>query len=523
MCIFNRTVCDVNCQFYNTFSKYTICRSFFLQNNYSVTSCDRTLILLANIINDSLMQGANGNLIKQAYLLIYHGISQQVVDVLGYKLYLNICKNTVLASIAIGIPDINMVNTVMFLFDYVLYVKKNKMKDYEYMNYYNIYNLLSYQLLHIQTKNYQEVLDRFTLLKSSDFFDKRLWDKLVAQTTASQYLLGKTKKDTKSMIKSRDTIYEVYNDLDTNSLSSLHYFVIAKLIEHHTETQKYVEVEDAVKAIDKYRAMSLNAKPSSLEEAINKVIFHRDIYRALKMMGDQGCTQHLRIAEELALEYNITDQINKIKSIKAEWEKTILSNNREIEILIKKEGNKSAFNNHKCDISKPYFFISYSHMDLDMVKLDIVKFYYEYNYWIDFENMDGGRCSTQRDWTDKVLCVLSNEMCKGVVVYCSPNSIRRSIGTLREAEWLEQNRSKELYVFLCGFTEPFTPMEAAKYLEKIDFEDTTLSLRIKTSFEYIMQATQSLEKYSYYFWNKNGSHLNNSDFVNWLTRINILF
>lgn len=519
MCIFNRSVCDVNCEFYNTYSKYTVCRSNFLQNNFSVVACDKILIKLTNTINDNLMQGANGNLIKQAYLLIKHGISHKVVDILGYNLYLDLCKNAVLASIAIGMPDINMVNWLMFFFQNVLEFEQNKMKDYEYMNYYNLYNLLFFQVLHLQTKNYQEVLDKFRLLKISDSVDHNLWDRLVAQTTASQYLLGKTKKDTISMIKSRDTIYRIYKDLDTNSLTSLHYFVIAKLIEHHTETQKYVEVEEAVKTTDKYRGMSLNAKPSSLEEAINKVIFHRDVYRALKMMGDQGCAQHLQIAEELAIEYNITDQINKIKSIKSEWEKTILPNNREIEFLIKKESNNS-FDNHKCDISEPFFFISYSHKDSDIVKLDIARFYYKYNYWIDFENLDGGRCSNQKDWTDKVLCVLSNKMCKGVVVYCSPNSIRQSIGTLREAEWLEQNRSKELYVFLCGFTEPFTPKEAAKYLEEIDFENTTLCLRIKKSFEYIMQATQSLEKYSYYFWDKSGSHLNNSDFVNWLTKIN---
>lgn len=521
MCIFNKKACDVNCQFYNYYNKYTICRLFFFQNSDLVASCDKTLILLANTINDSLMQGVNGNLIKQANLLIYYGTLYPVVDILGYKLYLDLCKNTVLASIAIGIPDTNIVYWVMFRFYEVLCVKQGKMKDYEYMNYCNTYNLLSFQILHIQTKDYQRVLDTFQTIKTGDFFDSKLWDRLVAQTTASQYLLGKSKKDTSSMKKSRDTIYEVYNNLDTNSLSSLHYFVIAKLIEHHTETQKYVEVEDAIKAIDKYRAMSLNVRPSSLEEATNKIIFHRDVYRALKMMGDKGYRQHLQIAEELALEYNITDQINKIKSIKAEWEKAILSNNKEMEILIKEQGNKSAFNNHKCDISKPYFFISYSRKDIDMVKLDIAKFYYGYNYWIDFENMDGGRCLTQKDWTDKVLSVLSNEMCKGVVVYCSPNSIRQSIGTLREAEWLEQNRSKELYVFLCGFTEPFTPVEAAKYLEEIDLGDNTLNLRIKTSFEYIMQATQSLEKYSYYFWDKNGTHLDNSDFVNWLTKINI--
>lgn len=523
MCIFKKAVCDSKCQFYNMYSKYTICISCFSPNNYSVSSCEEALIRLASIINDSLMQGANWNLIKQAHLLIYQGFLYQVFDIIGYNLYLDLCKNSVLASIAIGIPDINTVDKIMFRFQDVLCVKKNEMKDYEYMNYYNLYNLLSFQILHIQTKNYREVLDRFCSLRISDSVNSDLWDRLVAQTTASQYLLGKLKKDTASMIESRNTIYDVYNDLDTNSLSSLHYFVIAKLIEHHTETQRYVEVEEAVKTIDKYRAMSLNVKPSSLEEAINKVIFHRDVYRALKMIGEQGSTQHLQIAEELALEYNITDQINKIKSIKSEWEKTILPNNGGIEILIEKASNDGAFNNHKCDVSEPYLFISYSHKDLDMVKLDIAKFYYGYNYWIDFENMDGGRCSTQKDWTDKVLHVLSNKMCKGVVVYCSPNSIRQSIGTLLEAEWLEQNRSKELYVFLCGFTEPFTPIEAAKYLEGIDFGDTTLSLRIKTSFEYIMQATQSSEKYSYYFWNENGSHLNNSDFVNWLTKIKLSF
>ena len=322
--------------------------------------------------------------------------------------------------------------------------------------------------------------------------------RIQAQVTASLYLLGKTEDLSKFIVRSRESIYGIHDSICSSGFSSIHYFVMAKMIEHHTETHLFSEVSEVLKELKIYIEDSLNDEVFSLDEAVNKVIFHRDVYRAYRMLGDERCLEHLSIAEDIARNYNIEDQLKKIEVIKKEWEHIELVN--DIEVKSKQKIPITAKpNKHKCNMKTPYFFISYSHKDAELIKLDIARCFSKYNYWVDYENLDGGRCINEPDWTEKVIPVLNNEMCKGVIVYCSPFSILQSVGALREAEWLEKNRYREIYVFLCGFKKSLKPQQAASYLEGIQVFDPVQSLRLKTAFKYILQATQSTEKYSYYF------------------------
>ena len=521
MCIYDEMICKKNeCPLYKLFSQYKECGSFISQNGFSAQTCNEVLIVLADTIGYNLSQQATYRYIEHATFLIFHYNFMSIVGIIGHKHFFSLCLNSMGALVALGSTDTQRFNKIQTFFEIILNMKKKQIPNDEYETNEKKCTLLSFQMLQLKkdTKSYESVVSSFEKMRLSYGTSTEMMQRIQAQSTASQYLLGKKECISKHMINSRDSIYSVYNSIDPNKLSSLHYFVLAKIIEHHTETHLFSSVEEVIKELEGFIGMSLNDDVWSLEEAVNKVIFHRDVYRAFRMLGDERALEHLTIAEKTAKIYNLSDQLNKIRSIKNEWEHVELIN----DIEIKSKLNDTVTNvqkKHKCNTKEPFVFISYSHKDTELIKLDINRSLSNCNYWIDYENIDGGRCASEPDWTEKISPILSSEMCKGVIVYCSPVSILHSVGTLLEAEWLDKHRDREIYVFLCGFRRSFTPQTAAVFLENISTEDPAKSLRIKTAYKYILQATQSLEKYSYYFYSPNGEHLTSPDFVNWIDRL----
>ena len=509
MCVYEKLDCK-NCPVYKLFCKYNSCKAMMSKSGFLVSECDELLFILVQNISDNLSLQASKLYVSDAYSLITSAFSAHVRAVVGFKAYLDLCILAVTASISQSRFDNRMMDAILVHYQATYTFHKSDMKEEERAHYEAQYNLLLCQLLQ-KNKNYQKALED---AGSWLIFSGAIGDdakRVKAQLSNAEYLLGKEERNEKYKRQSKGIIYSLVEKLDPHQLTSLHYFVIAKQIEHHTETMRYSEVQTAVNEVKEYLKISLQDDDvSSVEKATNKVIFHRDAYRALQMVGDdKQSLRHLKIAEEIAEQFNLSDQIEKIRKIVNELKYVHLHEDF-IAPRIKK---------HTCNTSLPYFLISYSHKDEALVKNDIYRGLKKYNYWVDFENLTGGRSDAESNWTEQVFPVISDEMCKGVLVYCSPHSVQHSIGALLEAEWLEHHRDKAIYVLICDFADSLSPKKAAEYLDSIQEDDSKRNLQIKNSFSYILQATQSEDRYSYYFYSQEGAHLKQSDFKNWISKI----
>lgn len=172
------------------------------------------------------------------------------------------------------------------------------------------------------------------------------------------------------------------------------------------------------------------------------------------------------------------------------------------------------------DPDAPYLFISYSHKNDDVVLLDVQRLKKQYNCWIDFENLDGGRSATEDDWTEKVQPILDNPNCKGVIMYVSKEGMN-SNGLMREAEWISK-RKLNFYTFWVGFSNTITPKEMATIIYEIPDDDTQRKLRKIMAFSYIGQTSKDPTEFSYYHRQDTFSHLSHPDFHNWLKKINLV-
>lgn len=509
MCVYGTLNCK-DCPVYKLFCKYGSCKALMSKSGFLVSDCDELLYILVQNINDNLSQQASKLYVSDAYSLITSAYNAKVRDVVGFRAYLKMCYLAVTASISQSKFNVQKMNTILVFFETTYTFHKKDMGEEDRANYEAQYNLLLCQLLQ-KSKNYRKALEEAGgwLLSSGAIGDGA--KRVKAQLSNAEYLLGKQERDNKLKRESKSLIYSLVEKLGPHQLSSLHYFVLAKQIEHHTETMRYSEVQTAVKEVKEYLEISLQDNDiSSVEKATNKVIFHRDAYRALQMVGDnKQCMQHLKIANEVAEKFNLSDQIEKIRKIENELKY----------VHLHEDFAAPRIQKHICDTASPYFLISYSHKDEALVKNDIYRSLKKYNYWVDFENLTGGRSDAESDWTEQVFPVISDEMCKGVLVYCSPHSVQHSIGALLEAEWLEQHRDKAIYVLICDFADSLSPKKAADYLDSIQEDDSKRNLQIKNSFSYILQATQSEDRYSYYFYSQDGAHLKQSDFKNWISKI----
>lgn len=179
--------------------------------------------------------------------------------------------------------------------------------------------------------------------------------------------------------------------------------------------------------------------------------------------------------------------------------------------------SKPEIHGYKFDPNAPYIFISYSHFDESIVFQDVERLKKQYNCWIDKENLDGGRCKTEDDWTQKVEPVLRNHNCKGVIMYVSQKAFL-SNGILKEAEWIQKNNIN-FYTFLIGFSHTITPNDMAQILDELKGDNPKLNLRRKQVFSYIVQTDKDETEFSYYHRHENFSHLSEDDFLNWLRKI----
>lgn len=172
------------------------------------------------------------------------------------------------------------------------------------------------------------------------------------------------------------------------------------------------------------------------------------------------------------------------------------------------------------DPDAPYIFISYSHCNDDVVLADVQRLKKQFNCWIDFENLDGGRCKGEDDWTEKVEPVLSNSNCKGVIMYISKDAFL-SNGLLREAEWIGKN-NVNFYTFLVDFSDTITPEGMAKIIYDIKDDNTQRKLRRIAAFSHIAQTSKDETEFSYYHRSETFSHLSHPDFYNWIRRIHLM-
>lgn len=184
----------------------------------------------------------------------------------------------------------------------------------------------------------------------------------------------------------------------------------------------------------------------------------------------------------------------------------------------KSELKKSIIDKYPFNPKKPYIFISYSHKNDLLVLKDVLKIKSMVNCWIDFENLDGGRNRNENDWTMKVKPVLESNNCLGVISYVSEQGFR-SKGYIKECDWIKVHRP-EFYCFLINFEYNITPNSMLNKIRKFNVEgesETEKQIRDE-ALTYVTQATLK-GKESYYAVDKNGQHLESTDFDNWIKKI----
>ena len=125
MCINDLMVCKKDgCQLYKLYRRYRECKNAMDHSNSPVQRCDEALIILAESICDDLKLMAAWKNIKQACFLIFHDEFQRIMDIIGYKCYFSLCSNLLNALIALGVPDIQLANKVVLLFEMMLKLQK---------------------------------------------------------------------------------------------------------------------------------------------------------------------------------------------------------------------------------------------------------------------------------------------------------------------------------------------------------------------------------------------------------------
>ncbi|MDE6003820.1 MAG: toll/interleukin-1 receptor domain-containing protein [Oscillospiraceae bacterium] len=484
------------------------------------SDCEISLVNLAIALCDRLSERAAKREIYNAFILL----SQFPLTyyILAPKLYMQLCSAAIFANIALGNFDDNVVHKILTYYEIALnFSKKNhNVTEEDYLTSRSDYYLAHFQVLQLQrkVKLYNEVDQIYQKICSQYVELKKIHLRLHAQWTASLYLLGKETKDNKLKNKSKSEIYSLFENLNIDKLTPFHYFTLAKLLEHYTEIGTFSSAESGIKLLNNFLDKSLEDKyVLSLDEAVNKTIFHRDAYRALKMIGDERCAQHLSLAKNISDEFCLIDQQIKISKIESEWQNTQLKKEKlkdRVFIFIRHSSTKNHYN-----CKKPYIFISYAHKNKELIKNDILIFQKrKYNYWVDFENIDGGRNCRENDWTEKINPILDNPLCMGIIVYCSKEGMKSSKGALFEAEWILKHE-KDFFLFLIDFDNNIVPKQMADLIVNgINEIDPQYKIRISKAFGYILQADLDDDRFSYYHCKDDSSHLKYNDFLKWIDK-----
>ena len=137
------------------------------------------------------------------------------------------------------------------------------------------------------------------------------------------------------------------------------------------------------------------------------------------------------------------------------------------------------------------------------------------NCWIDFENLDGGRNKDEDDWTMKVRPILENPNCMGVVSYVSEEGFSSS-GFIQECNWIKLHRPS-FYCFLIGFPPDINAEQMLTIIQDYSIPgDSPRQKQIRDeALSYLTQATSDGNE-SYYLYEANHRHLQNTDFSNWV-------
>lgn len=118
----------------------------------------------------------------------------------------------------------------------------------------------------------------------------------------------------------------------------------------------------------------------------------------------------------------------------------------------------------KCDMTKPYIFVSYSSMDKELVQDDVRKLQrLGYNVWLDDANLD----KTKGSWKSDALAAIEDIYCQLVVFYVSDASLT-SEPCLNE---LRKTKDKETLIYHGNESVPFIAVEAERIENIIAFQN----------------------------------------------------
>lgn len=308
-----------------------------------------------------------------------------------------------------------------------------------------------FQYYHL-TKNYSHVIDLYnndqnvkSLSHSHDSTLKVATLRIDTQYSASLFLNGKNSSDNNFVISSRRIVENLYQYLFNHSvLGSNEYFLLAKLLEHYIQEGHPGE---GLRQLESFVQISINdTEINSIGEAIEKTIFHRDVYQAGILSGSSRHISHLAIAKRIATEYSLQDQIVKIQDIEKKLDWVSFDENS---TMTNWEEDVTRIRNKQFSIDKPYVFISYPHRQKRVVCKDVAKLCENYNIWFDMADLHGGRSEKEEDWTAKIKPIIGNSNCKGVIFYFCPETLE-SIGQLMEAEYIIARKKLKYYTFFCG-------------------------------------------------------------------------
>ncbi len=194
----------------------------------------------------------------------------------------------------------------------------------------------------------------------------------------------------------------------------------------------------------------------------------------------------------------------------------------------------SSIKKHSCDMTKPFVFISYSHINAKVVLSDIVELKKRgINIWLDYDRLDGGKDDTDTTWVDKIKKTLKNENCKGVIFYLSEYGIHHSDGIYQEAMQIcdinenanTENEKRPYFEFIVDFNKQFTNDKLREIVNMIPLYSTGTKIDIAkrlSVFTKLCQTTVDDNK-SYHpvrpLSLKDYSPLNDHMFFNWLEKI----
>lgn len=114
----------------------------------------------------------------------------------------------------------------------------------------------------------------------------------------------------------------------------------------------------------------------------------------------------------------------------------------------------------KCDMNKPYIFISYSSKDYDLVWQDVLEFQRRgYNVWLDEKNVD----KTLDSWEDTALKAIRTSACTLLVFYVSRHSLisKACLNELNEtkSDITKKRHGRKELRFLAVEAEPIGDLE----------------------------------------------------------------